>query len=81
MALRRGVILMAYTTAMRTGHAGSDIAGGPAEYTLEAVIASTERLRKDFPSWRIDLPEGHEAFGTERPAKIIWSAKRKSDTL
>lgn len=62
-----------YQTVLRQGHAGSDIMGGPAEYTAGAVEASAKLLAKDFPAWRIGLPDGFESLGGERP-KLTWMA-------
>jgi hypothetical protein len=64
----------------RQGHAGGDLLGGPAEYTLEAVQASAGKLAKDCPSWRIDLPDGAKNFGTGKNVKLVWLARRNDDS-
>jgi hypothetical protein len=48
----------------------------PAELTIEGCQAACEQLAKDFPGWKVPLPDGHENIGTGKTTKLVWSASR-----
>jgi hypothetical protein len=63
-----------YLAQIRQPFSGSDAGRGLVETTAEAVQAAVEQLRRDFPSWVAELPEGHESAGSDKQ-RLVWSAE------